>query len=73
MKLKYAVGHIDFFNNDLKIEVVAADSVKEALSKHSAIGESKEVLEWLDSLPEDLESIKEEFFNADQCVDVVEL
>lgn len=64
--MRYAVGYINFFDNDLKIEIVEASSVREAVNKHSCIVD-------YGVFPEDLEDIKNFFFNADAAIDVVQI
>ena len=34
---KFAVGHIDYFNNNLIIEIIKAENWKDALFKHSKL------------------------------------
>jgi len=68
----FAVGYMNFMENDLKIEVISADSVKEAILKHSWL-QDKDVHEWINGMPDSLEEMKEEFFNGDAAVDVVEV
>ncbi len=69
---RYAVAHMDYFENDLKIEVVEASSVREALGKHSKLAGP-----WAQkafSSSDSLEKIKKTlFFYADQLVDIVEI
>lgn len=71
--MKYAVGFLSFFDNDLVVNIVEADSVKEAICKHESIAVYEETEAWLSELPDDLETLKEEFFNGDLAVDVVEI
>ena len=63
---KYAVGSLNFFDNELKIEIVETDSWKEALSKHSDFGD----VSWL---ADDMETAKADAFDGDYAFDVVEL
>lgn len=74
---KFAVAHINFFDNDLKIDVVSAPDWKEALittQLSSCKPEYKaDVEEWLNDLPDDIEEAKGYFFNCDQLFEVYEL
>ena len=77
---KYAVSYINFFNNELTIEIVEAETIKKAILKHSKLlaenSDNGKVDEedWLHTnMPEELEEIKETFFDMDCMVDVVEI
>lgn len=61
---RYAVGHIDFYNNDLTIEIVQVTTWKDALAQHSKCKDQME------ELPDDLPEAKQEFFNQDSMFDV---
>lgn len=67
---RWAVGYINFDNNELKIEIVPAESWRSALSQHSFIGPSGHLDE---ALPADIEDAKSEFFNQDAMFDCVEI
>lgn len=74
--MKYAVGVMNFFDNELVVEIVEALSVKEALCKHSFIfknSDEKTLDNWINGMPDSLDKIKEDFMNADWLVDVVEI
>ena len=70
---RYVVCYLNFFDNELKSEIIEAESPKQAIANHSCITNYDDTLEWLMELPDDLESIKEEFFNGDLLIDVVEV
>lgn len=69
---KFAVGYMNFFNNNLKVDIVEAENWKEALSNHSAFA-GYSVEENTGWLPDDLETAKSEAFKADFLFDVVEI
>jgi hypothetical protein len=68
----YAVSHIDFFKNKLKTEIIEASSAKDALTKHTELNQPETIV-WVDTMPDDIEEIKEAFFNTDQAIDVIEI
>ena len=69
---KFAVGVIDFFNNDLIIEIIEAEGWKDALGKHSAfLSNTKEEMDELFS--DDLGEAKQDAFNMDSMIDVKEI
>ncbi len=71
---KYAVGHISFFDHILKVEIVEANTPKEALLKHSDFDtDDIDFKEWLNELPNDMDEIKSMFYNVDATVDVIEI
>lgn len=70
---RYVVVYMNFFDNELKSEIIEAESPKQAIAAHSCIRDYDETLEWLMEMPDDLESIKDDFFNSDQLIDVVEV
>jgi predicted HAD superfamily hydrolase len=65
--MKFAVGYINFFDNDLIIEVIEANNWKLALSKHSHLINSGIDLFFGDTL----ENVKVQAFNCDMMIDVV--
>ena len=68
----YAVAFMTYFENELTIELVNADSITEAVFKHSKIVESiKEG--YVEGFPTELDEIKEEFLDMDCLVDVKEV
>lgn len=64
----FAVGVINFFDNELIIEIVEAEDWKSALSLHSEVDSSDLVLE-----ASSLEEAKSLAFDADSAIDVVEV
>ena len=70
---KFAVGVINFFNNDLVIEIIEADGWKDALGKHRAFIPYS-IEEMNEMFPDDSqEKAKNEAFNMDMMIDVVEI
>ncbi len=86
--MKYAVAHMDFYNNDLKIVIIKRNdpitALVEGVRKIRKVKEGDiDTQKWLDSFLENissvgpwndrLEDIKQEFFNSDQLVAVEEI
>jgi len=69
---KYAVGYINFSDNELTIEIVEAPNIYEAVKKHSQLQEDS-LQKWISEMPQELQDIKEEFFNGDAMIDVKEI
>ena len=67
---KFAVGYINFFDNNLIVEIVEADNWFDAIWQHSKmlLGDDEP---WLPSMS--LEDTKIEAFNADMMIDVIKL
>ena len=67
---RYAVAHMDFFNNDLKIAIVEANGEVEAIIKGmKSIDE--DLGAWVAGLAHfSVEELKQSFFNVDRLVDV---
>ena len=61
----FAVAHMDFFDNDLKIEFVYANTWKEAFNIAFPLGDYE--------LPDDIEEAKTEAFNGDWMFEVTEV
>lgn len=59
---RYAVVYVNLIENDILIEFVIAASEREAIFKHSYIGD-----EWRD-VPQSIEDIKQFFFDIDILV-----
>jgi len=70
---RYMVGYINFFNNELIVELVEGNTWKEALSKHSSLKDENGNPDDLAWLAEDLKEAKEEAYNADFAFDVKEV
>lgn len=74
--MKFAIAHADCMDNDIIIEIIVADSLKQAIMAHSAFNkpESKpDYDKWLEEMPDELEDIKEFFFNGDVLVGATEI
>lgn len=63
---KFAVGYINFFDNELKINIVEAENWKDALCKGSPMGP-----DWIES--DTMAEAKEKAFDMDSMFDVVEI
>ena len=68
----YVVSTISFFDNIIFSEKIEAESWKEALLKHSKMRNEGEEIGY-DWLPDDINTAKEEAFNADMTFEVLEL
>ena len=69
---KFAVAAMNFFDNELTIEIIEADNWCDALVQHTQYKLDKsedEPFDW----PKDMEDAKAEAFNMDSMFDVVEL
>lgn len=65
----YAVAHIDWCDNDLRIEFIKASDWRLAILKHS-----KTFFNDTDYLvPDDIEVMKQQCFDSDGMMDVVEI
>ena len=67
---KYAVSYINFFNNELTTEIVEAETIKEAVAKHSKISSDGHILEYMQNC-KDLDEIQTKFFDTDCMVSVI--
>ena len=65
---KFAVGYINFFDNELIIEIIKAEDWFSALSNHSKFKDNKMYLP-----NTSLEDAKVEAFNCDSMIDVIEI
>ena len=65
---KFAVGYIDFFDNELIIEIIEAEDWFSALSNHSKFKEDEIYLP-----NTSLKDAKNEAFNCDSMIDVIEI
>lgn len=70
---KYAVGYINFFDNDLIVDIVNANSIKDAIAQHPSFSGTDDMLNWLETLPDALDEIKREIFDDDSAIDIVEI
>ena len=74
--MRFAVGYATFFDNELTIEIIAADTMKEAIMAHSAFNDPASKPEydlWLKDMPDDLEGIEKFFFDGDTLVSATEI
>lgn len=65
---KFAVGYINFHDNDMVTEIVEADSWQEALVLHSLITSDS-----YDTTDSTLEQMKCHAFDMDEMIDIVEV
>ena len=65
---KFAVAYLSYTDNVLSIEVVEAEDWQRAIIKHSRLGDIGP-----EDIADNLEQVKEDFFNWDAAIDVVEL
>ena len=68
---KFAVGYIDFYDNELTIEIIEAEDWHTALNSHTKLKSMSEDQCYLPS--DSLEAAKNEAFNMDLMIDVVEI
>lgn len=69
--MKWAVAYMNFSDNQLAVEIIEANTMIEALSKHSGLnGGSRD---WLKNMPNDLQQIRDLFWEADAAIDVIEI
>lgn len=74
--MRFAVAVANPFDNDITIEIIVADSLKQAIMAHSAFNSSKSKADydkWFEEIPDELEEIKEFFFNGDVLVSATEI
>ncbi len=62
--MKFAIGFINFYENDLTIEIHEGDTWKEAARKHSRISDDT-----IESFDDDLEKAKHDAFDIDTMID----
>ena len=67
---KYAVGYLNYFNNDMSIEIIEANNWKEALFMHSELEGDKDRQE---DCGDTLEDVKHYLFDCDIAVDVIKI
>jgi len=72
--MKYAVAYMNFWDNDMKIQIIEADGWKEALSKHTLFNKPEypedHDMSWIS---DEIEDAKMDLFNADMMFDVIEI
>lgn len=67
---EFAVGYINWFDNDLIIEIIRAENWKKALFKHSRLQSD----DWnQDDFGDTLEDAKSYAFNCDMMIEVTEI
>lgn len=65
---RFAVGHISFFTNELKLEIIEASDWRQALDKHSSFVNSGWSPEGLT-----LDDAQRSAFDADSAIAVIEI
>lgn len=70
---KYAVGYILLLDNELTVEIIEANSFKEAIIKHSEIAKYNDIVEWINDMPNDLKEIKNTMISSEIGIDVKEI
>lgn len=71
--MRFAVAYTDEFENDLTIEIIEANTWKDALSKHSKMMDENGNPDDNSWMSDNIEQAKEDAFNADFQFDVIEL
>lgn len=73
--MKFAVGHLSYFDNELRLAIVEADNLADALLGgvrkilNIASDSVPDMISWVEGLSgKTVDEIGEEFFNADQIV-----
>lgn len=66
---KWAIAHISFYDNELRIEIVESDSWHGALSQHSQLRDGD--TDYIDYTS--LETAKKSAFDQDAMVDVIKI
>jgi hypothetical protein len=66
---RWAVAYMNYYENDLSIEIVRANDWASAISKHSVLNCGN----MADNLKSTLEDTKQRFFDCDSMVDVIEI
>lgn len=72
MLKRWAVAHASLFYNEIKTEVIYAETMQDAIRNHSAL-KGPENQEWLQEMPNTLEELKQFFFDVDILIDIVEI
>lgn len=70
---RYAVSVIEFWSNQLETEIISAESMKEALKKHTMISSWQTFLADIPNPDVDIEEAKQYFFNCDMMMDIAEI
>jgi hypothetical protein len=64
---KYAVAYVNFFDNDLEINIIEAENERDAIVKGCKYAAD------YDDLPEGIDGIQELFWNTDILIEVKEI
>jgi len=73
---KYVVAYVSFFNNELLLAEVEANSEREAVVNHPHFlqpGVAEDNKEWFKELPEDMGDIETFFYDCDSLIKVIEI
>lgn len=71
---KFAVAYINWFDNDLSIEIVEAPTWWEAVFEHSCLQNSRDIYQDLiDEGNFDIDEWKKLSFDCDSMIDVIEI
>ena len=72
--MKYAVSYMNFWDNEMEIQIVEASGWKDALSKHTGFNKPEypedHDMSWIS---DDMKDAKSDMFNADMVFDVIEI
>ena len=66
---RFAVGYLNAFDNDLTVEIISSETWANAIKSHSKLNEFD--LNHMDF--DNLEKVKQAFFDLDSSIDVVEI
>jgi hypothetical protein len=70
---RFVVAIANLFENSLSVEIISATDLRKAVIKHPYIQEHKDLINWVESLPFDLETLKAEFGDCELLLDVKEI
>ena len=70
---KFVVAFISFFDNIVIMELVEAETPRDAILNMKTISEAGWYDEGTDEFPQEMEDIKDFFFNGDAAVNVFEI
>lgn len=76
MMKTFAIACADFYEYDLKVEIIKDTDWRSALLRHTFLtrAENKWYLtEWKDNIPNEIKEVKRYFLDADSVVDIVEV
>ena len=66
--MQWAVAYMNFTDNQLTVEIIEANTMTEAMSKHSRLNGG--CRDWLKNMPNDLQQIRDLFWEADAAIDI---